>query len=302
MTSARQAPYQRSCPHSPPRQDAPKGASVQQTEKKTAGTRSSLRFGGALTVLLLLLIAVVTLSLVLGFFAAMLKLNTLTVVWPSGTSAAVSEESVICASGLCAGDRLYAMNTAEIEEKILRENPYLAEVELERHLPDTVILRCTPQEAAYYLAVGGEWFAVSADLAVLEQSTNDAEFAGRGLVPLILPEVRSALVGRKLTFAETEDASYIAALLAEHRRSPLWAETDLLRIESRFDVRMIAYGSYALNLGTSRDIALKLELGEKILSDELFETNSGAFIDLTDPTEGSVILDKQTDYSVLWRG
>lgn len=64
---------------------------------------------------------------------------------------------------------------------------------------------------------------------------------------------------------------------------------------------MIVRDKYALTLGSSDDAALKLELAEKILADSTFSANTGAFIDLSNPKESSAILDKQTDFTVLWR-
>ncbi len=254
-----------------------------------------------LTVALLLLIAGVVFWLVAGVFGAMLKLETVTVEWPEGGQAPVSDEAVLEAAGLSPGDRLYATDPRAIEAAVLRANPYLAAVEVEYRLPDTVALRCTPREAAFYVEADGEWFAISTDLAVLEQSREESTFAARGLVHLILPEVQYALVGQSLGFAAELDLTYLPALLAAHRASGLWSDTDLLRVESRFDVRMIVRGSYALTLGTSDDAVLKLTLAEKILADSTFSANTGAFLDLSDPSESSAILDKQTDYSLLWR-
>lgn len=234
-------------------------------------------------------------------FGAMMKLETVTVVWPDGESPFVSTEDVTSAAGLTAGDRLYAIDTGAIEETVMRANPYLASVTVERRLPDTVALICTPRQADYYLAVRGEWFAISSSLAVLEQSDSPKAFAERNMVQLILPEVRSALVGQTLTFVGSFDSSYLCDLLAAHRASGLWSETNLVRVESRFDVRMIVRDKYALTLGSSDDAALKLELAEKILADSTFSANTGAFIDLSNPKESSAILDKQTDFTVLWR-
>lgn len=254
-----------------------------------------------LTVVLLLLIACVLFWLVAGVFSAMLKLETVTVEWPDGKSAVVSDEAVTAAAGLEIGRRLYAIHSGTVEAAVLRANPYLASVQVEHRLPDTVAIICRAREAAFYIEAAGEWFAISPDLTVLEQSREEAVFADRGLVHLILPEIRHALVGQKLSFTEEIDPAYLPALLEVHRASGLYAETDLLRIDSRFAVRMIVRGSYALTLGSDEDAALKLTLAEKILADSTFSANTGAFLDLSNPAESSAILDKQTDYSVLWR-
>lgn len=259
------------------------------------------RLFSVMTVLLLLLIACVLFWLVAGVFGAMLKLKTVTVEWPDGASGIVGDEAVTAAANLVPGDRIYAIDVDAVETAVLRANPYLASVEVERRLPDTVAIVCTPREAAFYLEADGEWFAISTDLVVLEQSPDAAGFTARGLVRVILPEVRSALIGQALDFVGSSDSAYLPPLLEAHRDSGLWSDTDLLRIDSRFDVRMVVRGSYALTLGSSEDAALKLNLAEKILADSTFSANTGAFLDLSNPAESSAILDKQTDYSLLWR-
>ncbi len=254
-----------------------------------------------LTVLLLLAIAAIAFWLVAGLFGGMLTLRTVTVEWPDGASALVSDAAVTEAAAITPGTGIYSLRTDAIEEAVLRENPYLASVEVERRLPDAVAIVCTPREAGYYLALDGEYFAISTDLVVLEQAAQESTFTERGLVPIILPAVKSALVGQALEFAGTADVSYLPALLAAHRASGLWCDTDILRIESRFDIRLVVRGNYALTLGNDSDAALKLSLAEKILADSLFASGTGAFLDLTNPAESSAILDKATDYSLLWR-
>ena len=278
-----------------PPADPPKRAPAKPAPRRRTAWSS------ALIVLLLLLIGVILFWVVAEVFGAMLKLETVAVEWAQGETPIVSDASVTAAAGLLPGDRLYTIDTAAVEAAVLRSNPYLASVKVERRLPDTIALICTPREAAYYIEVDDEWFAISTELVVLEQSRNEATFVERGLVRVILPEVQTALVGQALAFSGDFSTDYLHTLLDTHRASTLWGETDLLRINSRFDVRLIVRGSYALTLGSSEDAALKLELAEKILSDALLADNSGAFLDLSNPEESSAILDKQTDYSLLWR-
>lgn len=305
MTASRPAPRPRGRPlrHPPgtaPGAGQPQAGQARPAQKAQAKPRRR-RFGGALILFLLLLIGVILFWLVAGVFGAMLKLATITVEWPAGESAIVSDDDVMAAAGLRAGDRLYTIDSGAIETAVMRANPYLESVVVERRLPDTVALICTPRQADYYIEVNDEWFAISPSLVVLEQSDRAETFAQRGMVHLILPEVRSALVGRALVFAGDFDPAYLCALLEDHRASGLYGETNLVRVESRFDVRMIVRDKYALTLGESDDAALKLELAEKILADSTFSANTGAFVDLSNPKESSAILDKQTDYTVLWR-
>ena len=63
---------------------------------------------------------------------------------------------------------LYGIDRDAVRASVLRANPYLADVRLERHLPDTVTLICTSREGAYYMEINGEWVVLTQDLVVLE--------------------------------------------------------------------------------------------------------------------------------------
>lgn len=271
-------------------------ASLREKVDKTKKTNTvSGRLGGGVILFLLLAVGAVLFGVLFGVFDAMFRLETVTV---EGTPEVAA---VLDAAALTQGDRLYTIDRDEVRAAVLRANPYLADVRLERHLPDTVVLICTPREGAYYTEINGEWVILAQNLVVLECGRAPEECEARGLVQLILPEVCRAVTGEYVEFAGDFDSGYLSEILAEHRTSSLYGRTDLVRIDSRFDVRMILDSCYAVTLGDCTDTALKLTLVEKILSDGTFNGKTGAFVDISNPAEGSAILDKMTDYSALWR-
>ncbi len=255
----------------------------------------SKRLSGGVVILLLLLIGVVLFGLIFGVLEAMFRVEHVVI------EGVEPNETIFAAAALSGEDRLYAIDADAVRSAVLRSNPYLSDVRIERRLPNTVALVCTPRSAAYYLEVKDEWFALSADLVVLECCSSADGYAARGLVRLMLPKISSAIAGKHLVFDEQFDSAYLLELLETHAANPLYARTDLLRVDSRFDVRMIVDGQYALTLGDSSDMELKLILAEKILADSMFAGDTGAFLDISHPAESSVILDKVTDYSMLWR-
>lgn len=255
----------------------------------------SARLGGGVVILLLLLIGAVLFGLIFGVLETMFRVEHVVI------EGVEPNETILAAANLSDEDRLYAIDTDAVRSAILRSNPYLSDVRIERRLPNTVALVCTPRSAAYYLEIEDEWFALSADLVVLECGASAEGYAARGLVRLILPKISSAIAGKQIVFDEQFDSAYLLELLQTHSVNPLYVRTDLLRVDSRFDVRMIVDGQYALTLGDSSDMELKLILAEKILADSMFDGNTGAFLDISHPAESSVILDKVTDYSMLWR-
>lgn len=294
MTNTGKMAPPRARPTVPPRpreEVSPRGKKEDVRKKNTV----SRRLGGGLVLFLLLAVGAVLFGVLFGVFDAMFRLETVTVEGIPET------EAVLDAAALTPGDRLYTIDRDAVRAAVLRANPYLADVRLERHLPDTVTLICTPREGAYYLEVNGEWVILTRDLVVLECGCQPADCRTRGLVQLILPDVRRAVTGEYVEFAGEVDMGYVLDILAEHRTSTLYSRTDLLRIDSRFDVRMILDSCYAVTMGDCLDTALKLTLVEKILADGTFTGKTGAFVDISNPAEGSAILDKMTDYTILWR-
>ena len=278
-------------PHRPRTEASPR-KEANATKKTNTVSR---RLGGGLILFLLLAVGTVLFGVLFGVFDSMFRLETVTV---EGTP---ETEAVLDAAALARGDRLYTIDREEVRASVLRANPYLADVRLERHLPDGITLICTPREGAYYTEINGEWVILTQDLVVLECGCLPADCEARDLVQLILPEVRRAVTGEYVEFAGDFDPEYLTGILAEHRTSSLYGRTDLVRIDSRFDVRMILDSCYAITMGDCTDTALKLTLVEKILSDGTFNGKTGAFVDISNPAEGSAILDKVTDYAVLWR-
>lgn len=249
----------------------------------------------AVILLLLLLIGAVLLGGGMVFFSSFLTVEEVAV---SGVS---EIDAVLAAAAIGPEEKLYAVDAAGVRAAVLRANPYIEDVEVKRVLPDRIELVCHPREASYYIETAGVYSALSTNLCVLEQAETPDGFVERGLVYLMLPEIKSAVVTRPLVFADGVDPAYLTDLLAVHRTSGLYADTDLLRADSRFDVRLIVRGNFALTLGESADAELKLSLAERILQDSTFAGPSGAFLDLQNPAQSTAILDKQTDYTLLWR-
>lgn len=270
-------------------------ANAERSPRRPGVGRKRARAEGVLVVVLLLLIGTVLFVGGMMLFSSFLTVEEIAVV---GTENA---DAILAAAALPDDLKLYEVDKDGTANAILRANPYIESVEVRRVLPNRIEFVCTPREAAYYTEVAGAYFALSVNLCVLEQAENAENFAERGLVQLILPEIRSAVVSRPLLFAGDFDAHYLTDLLAAHRTSALFADTDLLRVENRFDVRMIVRENFALTLGESDDAELKLKLAERILQDATFAGPAGAFLDLRDPKQVTAILDKQTDYTLLWR-
>ena len=116
----------------------------------------------AVYLVLLLLVCVVSLILTLTVFFNTSEIKV------SG-NVRYTEAQVVKASGVEKGDNLLRMSKTKIKEKILKELPYVSEVQVIRELPSTVTIKITEAEpSCRYLVGENRWALLSQELRVME--------------------------------------------------------------------------------------------------------------------------------------
>ncbi len=207
-------------------------------------------------------------------------------------SDAYTAEEVVDAAGFAMGDNLYSFHAGQAEELILFHCPGLKTVQISRTLPNAVDIAISDDTAVYCADIYGDVAVLSAGLRVLGYT--DAETAElRGLTKLTLPAVRDSVAGRVLTFADERDLRYVRNILTAAETSALYEEgrIDGIDISDAFNVTVRCDGKYLLRLGSEKDTALKLRMAHKTITDEAFDRNLPADIDLTSVGEASVRFD-----------
>lgn len=207
-------------------------------------------------------------------------------------SDAYTEEEIIGAAGFTMGDNLYSFHAGQAEERILFHCPELKMAQISRTLPNAVDITLSDDTAVYYVDIYGDVAVLSAGLRVLGYT--DAETAElRGLIKLTLPVVRDSVAGRVLTFANERDLRYVRSVLTAAEASLLYEEgrVDGIDLSDGFNVTMRCDGKYNLYLGSEKEAALKLRMAHKTITDEAFDRNLPADIDLTTVGEASVRFD-----------
>ncbi len=189
------------------------------------------------TVLLSILFWVAALLLALGIFL-FAKTSTIRVNGNSHYSA----DALLGGCGILQGERLYGIDTDEVEQTILKSFPMIESVSVERAGFSSVIIDVIERKPVYYTVYGGRYLYLSDNFYVLEHSDISPEQKGYPLLHLITPAINTGYYGQEIAF-DTSDfagsesytgANYnakMSAFLNELRKNaPLYSQLTSVRL------------------------------------------------------------------------
>lgn len=165
-------------------------------------------------------------------------------------------EEIVKKSGVTVGDNLFLVNSGSIEERLCRALPYIRSVDLERSLPDTLLLKVSEQEPEYaflvkegYLIVGG-----GRALELVEEMPD-----GLTLVEYA-PQYK---IGEKVSLKQNEEM--FARLIAAVADSGLKSITRIA-FEDASKVTLIYDDRITLELGSIENVEKKLKKAVQIIA------------------------------------
>lgn len=206
-------------------------------------------------------------------------------------SAHYSAEEIVEAAAIPEGVHLYSFSSRDVEKRIKNRCPYVRSIEVTRTMPNTITIRVTEDAAVFCATIFSERWALSADLRLLERVTDAV--AAEELLLLRLPDVAVAIAGEPIEFVKEEGAGYVYDVLEAISASGLFSRLDRVDLGDKSALVMIADGLYRLEFGSVADCAVKLQIAEAVLRDELFDNGTRARLDLSKTSETSVIVDPQ---------
>ena len=192
-------------------------------------------------------------------------------------------------AGIRTGDKLYSIDLEAAEEKLLESCPYIAEVTLTRKFPDTLIISVTEKTVMWYLEVSGDYYALDESFRVIEESNSDQRYKNVGAPKLVLPNLRSLVVGELPDFgADDTEIRKALELVTAVQSTQFKSRLTLVDMESRFDVNIVVEGRYKVYMGDISNIEDKLRAVQEILKTDELKSYAGAEIDASIPETVSV--------------
>ena len=150
--------------------------------------RPKKKRSGALNVLMVTLLLVFLASVGVTVFFNVRQINV------AGDSPySVAQIKNVC--GITKGRNILFINTDDLEKKVERELPYIAECSIDRRLPSTVTINVKKADVlGVAQAAAGQWTVLSTDGKILETATNLTTVSANDVVgtPTYTPEYGSA--------------------------------------------------------------------------------------------------------------
>lgn len=215
-----------------------------------------------------------------------------------------TREEIVAASGIQAGDNLYALNKVSIDRKIRTQLPYVGELSINRSLPSTIRIAVTEWEAVAQVAVPTPEQAAAAQ-EELAEGKKDAKPAALAQEPWLIsvkgklleqaPENSTAIAVAGLTAVapqagemlkvpegEATRLDALTGLLGAIENADLFDEISDIRLETtrlvlryagRFDVKMKLNADFGYNIRLMRAVREQME--------EKYGPEAAGTIDLT---------------------
>lgn len=196
-----------------------------------------------------------------------------------------SAEEVIQAAGIASGDNLLTLSRGEIAGNVIAQLPYVKSVRVTRTLPDTVVITVSEDETTFAVTdAGGKYYLITAAGKATEQ-VEELDAKAHILIQDLV--IQPAVIGEQVHVVESADATVspyeqldaLTVLLREIEAAKLEKDITVVSVPSAFNLTVWYEDRFEVRLGTTDDLAYKLEY-LKVVVQEQKEYTTG-IIDLT---------------------
>lgn len=198
-------------------------------------------------------------------------------------------EEIINATGLKKGDKLYDIDKEKIIHSIKLKCPYVNNVKIESKFPNKIKINVDSFFAEYYIEIFGDYYAIDANMRVLEETADNTKFINSKVPKLCIPNIKTAVVGSELIYGENElEIKFVEEFLSVLRMSMFTSRLTLVDIDNRFEIYIQVDGKIDVYMGNSEKTKEKLAAIETALADPRLKKCISAKIDVSDPKSFSV--------------
>lgn len=234
-------------------------------------------------------IVIVMLALaIIGVVRLTKSFMRVSVIEVRGDSPYESEE-IINSSGIKMKDKLYEVDAEAVEKNIKAYCPYISEVEIDTKFPGKLRITVESLSASWYVEIFDDFYALDANLRVLEETSDNQKFVAGGIPKLTLPNISSTVVGNTLIYGKNEgEIKYAEEFMNAVKGTAFKSRLTLVDIDEQFDIYIQVDGKINVYMGSIRDADVKLDAVERALADPKLKDCTGAEIDVSNPQMLSV--------------
>ncbi|MBQ7320528.1 MAG: FtsQ-type POTRA domain-containing protein [Clostridia bacterium] len=233
--------------------------------------------------LLKILLVLLSAALVWGMLSWLLSLVPLRKVRVEGLTR-YGEEEVLIAAGLATADKLLSVDAETVRQNLTAFYPYIETVKVRYAFPLGYRLVINEDTPAYYTRIADDYFALSAELKVLERATSPRRFLEEGLQQITLSGIQTAMLGQTLDYG----GDYLDRILRDVHASVLADRITDVHVGDRYHLSVVCDGLYTLYLGDTNAIDAKLRLAALMLEEADIPAGYGAVLDVSDLKKTSI--------------
>ena len=195
---------------------------------------------------------------------------------------------IVKLSGIEMGDKLYSVKTDEVEEHLMEVCPKFEKVEVDRKFPNTIVFKVTEKIPMWYIDVADSYYVLDSKLEVIDEVQSKERFAGMGVPELVLPKVKSVMLGELPVFGDPEnedktDVECAIKVISAVQGTTFKARITTVDVSNRFDVRMVVDGKYSVQMGDYTNTEAKIKAVNAILTSDKLKDYDAAEIYAADP-------------------
>lgn len=188
-------------------------------------------------------------------------------------------DEIINAIDIEEGDNLFFFDRFSAVTRVFAKLPYISEVQIERALPDKVIIRVTESTAVAYLRIGAELWTMDEKCKILGKAAENEEGT---LIPVVGFDAGTLFINETINTASGEQrtVAYLKEILYQILERGLAYQVTKIDITSTNNVKLHYGGKYIIELGDPYGTEQKFSMVVNAIS-KLKEGDIG-IIDVTD--------------------
>lgn len=175
------------------------------------------------------------------------------------------------------GDNLFFVTTADRVKKLKSQLPYIADVDIRRHIPGTLEIHITGTQIACCIYTEGQWLYVSGEGKILEIQAEPREGVMRieGLSP------QPPKIGARVQLEDEGIEEAYSQILAKIVELGAWGEFTRLDITDPYNITLWYQDRVECKLGNGAELDYKVQFGYKLLREGHIGPEETGVLDLS---------------------
>ncbi len=219
----------------------------------------------------LVVIAVIILSIILSL-AVLFKIENIQV---EGNQS-YQNDAIIQHSGIKNYQNIYLCKQKKVNETLCNKFPYIESVELEKQIPNKVIIHVTEAKESASIQSGDDNIIISANNKVLDIS----KVAKPNIATVNGVQIENAEIGKEAVFQDKDKANTLKQIqnaILNHNLTDITA----IDISDLYDAFFVYKNKLNVKLGQANDIDYKIEFASKVIANSIEVANGKGTLDVS---------------------